>query len=354
MSSAEDLNTISSQMTLSISITCIVLGILGHILNIIILSRRSLRSNPCAIYFLAATCANIFVVVIIFPFRILVGTFNIDPTVYNEPLCKIQVCVFSIVRALGLWFIALACIDRFCCSSSTTKLRSLSSMKIAQRSIVSCSIVMCIVYIHYLIYYEIGLAPDRFGRLSPTCVAQRGFYRTFAPLWNMIWYAALPSLIMFIFGLLTIANIRQSHRHVTSHNQSNSISMRRNGVNNQLVKMLLVQVITILLTIAPFFAYRIRASFVTNPMRNEYQLAQENLFLQVATVVSLISPSISFYLFTLSGTIFRRELLRLLSNCLQIPLHTLQLQTDSLILTNTRNTAAQRPMYFQRVNPPLL
>ena len=352
MSSVEELNNISSQMTLSISITCIVLGIIGHVLNLIILSRRSLRSNPCSLYFLSATCVNIFVVIVILPFRILVGTLTIDPTVYNDPLCKIQVCVFSIIRALGLWFIALACIDRFCCSSSNTKLRSFSSRRVAQRSIGCCSILTCIVYIHYLIYYEISFVPDRFGRLSPTCAARRGFYRTFAPLWNMVWYALLPSMIMFIFGLLTIWNIRQSHRHVASHNEPNSIQMRRNGINNQLVKMLLVQVITILVTIAPFFVYRVRASFLPNPTRSEYQLAQENLFLQVATVVSLISPSISFYLFTLSGTIFRRELLRLLSNCLQIPLHTLQLQTDSLILTNTRNAPPQRQMYFQRVNPP--
>ena len=302
-------------------------------------------------YFLAATCVNIFVVFVIFPFRISVGTFNTDPTVYNEPLCRIQVYIFSVIRALGLWFIALACVDRFFCSSSSTKLRSLSSNKVAQRAICGCTVFMIVIYIHYLIYYEIGLAPDQFGRLTPTCIAQRGVYRTFAPLWNMVWYALLPTFLMLIFGLLTIANVRQSHRHVAPQNRQDQTQIRRNRLNNQLLKMLLVQVITILVTIAPFIVYRLRASLTSN-VKSEYQLAQENLFLQTATVVSLISPSISFYLFTLSGTIFRRELLRILSNCLQVPLHTLQLENPSLRNTNTRNlpTRPLQKTYFERVN----
>lgn len=99
MSSAEQLNNAATQITLSISVTCIVLGIIGHLLNLIILTRRSLRSNSCSMYFLAATCLNVFVIFVILLFRILVGTFNIDPTVYNEPLCRILVYIFSVLRA---------------------------------------------------------------------------------------------------------------------------------------------------------------------------------------------------------------------------------------------------------------
>ena len=145
-----------------------------------------------------------------------------------------------------------------------------------------------------MIYYEIGYTSDRFGRLSPTCVARRGVYRQFAPLWNMVWYVLLPALLMFIFGLLTISNIRQSQRHVRSHNEQNIAQLRRNGINNQL----LVQVITILFTVAPFSIYRIRASLTSNTVKNQYELAQDNLFLQTATVVSLISVHIIGYHFS--------------------------------------------------------
>lgn len=111
MSSVDELNNASAQITLSISVICMMLGTIGLLLNLAILTRHSLRLNSCSMYFLSATCSNHFVVFVIYPFRILIGTFNIDPTVYNEPLCKIQIYIFSVVRALAIWFIALACID---------------------------------------------------------------------------------------------------------------------------------------------------------------------------------------------------------------------------------------------------
>ena len=332
-SSIEQLNTAASQLTLLISVVCIVLGSVGLLLNLVILTRRSLRSNSCSVYFFWATCINIFIVFVILPFRILVGTFNIDPTVSSEPLCKVQVYIFSIARASSLWFISLACIDRYFSSSPKANLRALSSVKFARRSICSCMLLLFVVYIHYVIYFEIGLAPDQFGRLTATCVARRGPYRTFAPLWNLVWYALLPSFVMFSFGLLTMVNIRHTRRQVVPQNHQRQL--KRNRVNSQLFKMLLVQVLSILLTIAPFIVYRLRASLTSNLMKSQYEIAQENFFLQVATVISLISHSISFYLFTLSSTLFRRELIQLLSKCARIPLN--YTQAGSIIATNTGN-----------------
>lgn len=317
--SVEQLNTAASQVTLLISVVCIVLGSVGLLLNLAIFTRRSLRSNSCSIYFFWATCVNIFIVFVILPFRILVGTFNIDPTVYNEPLCKIQVYIFSIARASSLWFISLACIDRYLSSSSKATVRAFSSVKFARRFIGICALLLSIVYIHYLIYFEIGLAPDQFGRLTPTCVARRGPYRTFAPLWNLVWYALLPSCLMFFFGFLTMANIRQTGRQIAPQNDQRQL--KRNRINTQLLKMLFIQVVSIMLTILPFIVYRLRASLTSNSIKSQYEVAQDNFFLQVATVISLISHSISCYLFTLSSTIFRRELIQILSKCARIPLN---------------------------------
>ena len=314
--SIEQLNNTASQLTLLISTVCMIFGSVGLILNLIILTRRSLRSNCCSIYFFSSTCVNIFIVFVIFPFRILVGTFNIDPTIYNEPLCKIQVYIFSIARALSLWLISLACLDRYFCSSPKATLRALSSMKLARRSICLCTLLLFIVYVHYLIYFEINSTLDQFGRSTSTCVARRGLYRTFAPLWNLIWYALLPSSVMFFFGLLTMANIRQTRRQIVPQNYRQQL--KRTQINSQLLKMLFIQVLTIVLTILPFIVYRLRASFTSNINKSQYELAQDNFFLQISTVISLISHSISFYLFTLASTIFRRELLIFL-NLTHIP-----------------------------------
>jgi hypothetical protein len=318
-SSVEQLNTAASQVTLLISVVCIVLRSVVLLLNLAIFTRPSLRSNSCSIHFFWATCVNIFIVFVILPFRILVGTFYIDPTVFNEPLCNIQVYIFSIARASSLWFISLACIDGYLSSSSKANLRAFSSVKFARRFIGICALLLFIVYIHYLIYFEIGLAPDPFGRLTPTCVARRGPYRTFVPLWNLIWYALLPSCVMVFFVSLTMANIRPTRWQIVP--QNDQWQPKRNRINTQLLKILFIQVVNIMLTILPFIVYRLRASLTSNYIKSQYEVAQDNFFLQVATVISLISHSISFYLFTLASTIFRRELIQILSKCARIPIN---------------------------------
>lgn len=77
---------------------------------------------------------------------------------------------------------------------------------------------------------------------------------------------------MLVFGLLTIKNIRQ----ILPENQQNQIDITRNRTNSQLLKMLFVQVITILLTIFPFIICRLRASFISNNNKSQYEIAQEN------------------------------------------------------------------------------
>ncbi|CAF3923998.1 unnamed protein product [Rotaria sp. Silwood1] len=345
MSSIEQLNNVTTQITIVLSATCIALGIVGDFLNLAILTRPSFRSNSCSFYFLAATCVNLFVVLVILPFRILVGGFNIDPTVYNEPFCKIQIYCFSVIRALAIWFIALSCADRFFCSSSNNKLRALSSIKVARRAICICAVVIFAVYIHVLIYFKIGLVPNQFDQLAPPCVALHGFYSTFSPLWNLVWYALLPSFFMLLFGFLTMANIRQMRPQIFAQNQQPQTQQKKNRINNQLLKMLLIQVITILLTIIPFIVCRLRMSFIANAVKTQYEVAQDNLFLQVVTVISLISHSISFYLFTLSGPIFRRELIQIIVNRLiaRISLHKVQPEVSMVKnLQNYRPDSAQQ------------
>jgi hypothetical protein len=228
----EQLNTTASQLTLLISALCMIFGSVGLILNLIILTRRSLRSNCCSLYFLSSTCVTLFILFVILPFRILVGTFNIDPTISNEPLCKIQVYIFSIARALSLWLISLACVNGYFCRSPIATLRALSSMKFARRSICVCTLLLFIVYVHYRIYFEINSTLDQFGRSTSTCVARRASYRTFAPVWNLIWYALLPSTVMFLFGILTMANIRRTRRQIVPQNYRQQL--KRSKINSQL------------------------------------------------------------------------------------------------------------------------
>jgi len=85
----------------------IPLSIIGHSLSIFVFTRRSLRTNPCIMYFRAATVFGLLTSCFILPMRLIQSGFiGIDPTVHSIYICKIvwfllysirYVCICSLI-----------------------------------------------------------------------------------------------------------------------------------------------------------------------------------------------------------------------------------------------------------------
>lgn len=91
MSSVPSVADLKETMVLSIKIfsfTFIFFGMIGHILNIYILTRPKFRHDPCTRYFLASTLSGLVVVCITFPLRLLQISYNIDVFIYSTALCR--------------------------------------------------------------------------------------------------------------------------------------------------------------------------------------------------------------------------------------------------------------------------
>jgi hypothetical protein len=71
-------------------IITIILGTFGNFFNIIIFTRRPLRTNPCSMYFLAGSIVNCGVMYVALLTRYLATSWNIDPTTTNMIWCKIR------------------------------------------------------------------------------------------------------------------------------------------------------------------------------------------------------------------------------------------------------------------------
>lgn len=83
-------------------ISLIILGTIGHTLNIFIFTGSKFRSIACVRYFLAATLSGIFVTCVSAPARLLQNGYNIDVLGYSTAQCKI-------VSFLLLWASYVEC-----------------------------------------------------------------------------------------------------------------------------------------------------------------------------------------------------------------------------------------------------
>lgn len=60
LATAEAIMAAAIDLTRISTIILLILGNVGEILNFVIFVQRTFRNNPCAIYFLAASCARLF------------------------------------------------------------------------------------------------------------------------------------------------------------------------------------------------------------------------------------------------------------------------------------------------------
>jgi hypothetical protein len=162
-----------------------------------------------------------------------------------------------------------------------------------------------------LVYYEIGNVTNQFGTITPQCNSQKGIYRTFLGLWHMVMSSLFPSFLMLLFGLLTLKNVRQ-HRQLVRR-AAETTAIRR--TDTQLLRMLAAQVLVIIIATLPFSVIQLYSALTSSFTKSTLRIAQENLGSQIIAIFTYFAHTSSFYLYTLTGTIFRKEVVKIFGRC---------------------------------------
>ncbi|CAF1463591.1 unnamed protein product [Adineta ricciae] len=305
----EKLNEATSLVVLILSTISIITGGIGLVFNILVFTRAPMRREPCAVYFLWSTLFSLIYILILQPVRLLAVSFAIDQANYNLGICKIEFYIFYISRSSSSWLIILACIDRYLHSSTNVHRRRLSSTKVAKLSISVTIIIMFLVHVHMLVYYEISFSSDQYGNITPACFGRKGTYRTFIGFWNLIFYSFCPSILMLFFGLLTLHNLRQ-HRLIIPNRNEPTVRTRR--TDQQLLRMLIAQVLIIFIFTLPISILQLYQSLTSSTVKSTYRIAQENFAGRLTSVLTYYAHSSTFYLYTLAGRNFRKEFFKII------------------------------------------
>jgi len=299
---SDDLLEIGIQLSRAVLPILITIGIVGNSLNIVVLTRPTLYHHACSRYFLALASNNLFYSSLIFIYHLLSNGYQINLSNYSIVSCKIITYISTLSSFLSPYFIVCASIDRYCTSSINAQLRRFSNVRVAQRMIFSIIAVFSLFFIHILVLANI---PQVKGS---NCATQANtVYSQVYIIIQVFLFAVVPPSLMMLFGLMTIQN---SHRT----NVVPVAASRHNRTEYQLARMLFVQVIVhILLTLPVSVTYLM--STIPNTIRTT------PIFLFASTICTLFfycSYITSFFLYILSGHIYRRELIRLVYKLFRI------------------------------------
>ncbi|CAF1065007.1 unnamed protein product [Adineta steineri] len=308
-------------------------GIIGHSLNIYVFTRPTLRSSPCARYFLAAAITSILFIMTNYVFRLLQMIYPAyNPYGYSTASCKILTFICISARACPSWFITLASIDRFLCSSPSATVRGWSNLRVASRTIPLVIVIVALFYLYVPIQYENIQTITK-------CPPSQSTFPLFNGIWNLLIFSLGPSIVMLLFGLLTIRHVQRLGKRIVPQNiqvqnQTNSTSLpqeqlrHQKATDRQLLQMMLVQCIYFSLLATPISATYIYTALTINVVPDPLQLAKLSLLTNVTGLLSGTSACTSFYVFTLSSRLFRRELMQLFK-CGWRPNQTIPRSTES-------------------------
>ncbi len=291
-------------------------GVLGSLLNIVTLLQKKFRKNPCSLYFLSASITD---------FCVMNAVVMTDVLRYlNPPLfvyinltivwCKLQKYFIFFLSCLSSTFITLACIDRFCTSSHSQKLRKLSQLKVSRILIPSVLLIWALFSLHMIILYQIvpytPTQPDQCQTPPDASMFVLIVDGYFFSLFN----GAIVPLFLSIFGFSIYRNVRLSRRRIAPirniNNNRTVVAARNPNLNRQnlhLITMLLVQAsLTVILNI-PYMTVYLKLLYNSIPTDQLLYLVFA-IFVYIARWFWFANYAKTFYLNSLSSQVFRDAL----------------------------------------------
>jgi hypothetical protein len=269
------------------------IGLIGNTLNLIVFLRKTFRSNSCSIYFIAYSLNNYLVLTIGLLVRSLTNGFLLP--LENQILiwCKIRRYLTHVNYLLSSFLLAMASINRY------ARVRQAQLTKNNQRYVLLCEhrttyriiallIVFCLlINLHIPFLFEID---------GGECYARPGLYRYLFDIFFFIFYGLCPIIIMAIINVATVTEIRHIRRLVHPTISRGEFYF----IGLVIIHSIFNAVLTLPYIINKFVYY----TFMSTSQTETAKLA--------GTIVHLaffMNHGVSFFLYTLTTTSFRRELI---------------------------------------------
>ncbi|CAF0768842.1 unnamed protein product [Adineta ricciae] len=283
----------------------LIVGNIGSVLNVFVLTRRQYLQNSCSCYILASTVTNLIILNVVVLFRLLTG-FDIDPSRTSAFFCKFRTYIVQMTTALSRIYIVLACIDRWAMTSTVVRRRSFTNRKVPKILIPIVAIVCGLSFIHIPFYYDI---------IRSRCTTTSNSYLQFYNIFNTVLSGVTIPIPMIIFSILTVRNVKRLQHRVDNNTLLTERIIPNNIVNKrhhdyQLFYMIFIQQCVYIITTLPFVSYLLYITITMYSVKSPVQTSIDNLYMTVVFTFVHVNFAATFYIYVLISHTFRKDLKR--------------------------------------------
>ena len=275
--------------------TYFALGIFGSSCNCIVFYRQSRRNRTsCSVYLLAVSIFSILYIVWS-TFPLFVALDHVDPQTQSLAYCKMRLYGSHSLGQIVRYLVVLACADRYFLTRTSPRIRSWSSIRVAQKLIIINCFVWMIVSIHIPFFMQIR---------GGVCW-MFDFYKFFYGIYLCIVVTIVPHTLMIVLGFLTIRDLHQRHFANAKLRQK----------DHDLMRMVIVEVIVSLCTVMLYsvdLLYSTATYFVVN--KSADRLAIESFIAFLGNFIINAHGVAPFYIYMILSKTFRREFTNIVVN----------------------------------------
>jgi hypothetical protein len=289
----------------------VILGFIGNFLSIIVFSRKALRSRSCSMYFLALSMSDICVLYGYTLENLLFNGFEIQ-LLSNTFMCKTTIFIIYASTDISNYLLTLAAIDRCVLVYYRTAQYRFCRKSIAKLLITIVVVLFSLINSHFLY----GFRLDANGSCLPVPIRYINFYiYHYDSYIDIIKTVLIPFIIIFICNTFIIFRLSRKQNllfrriSVTSRRRNR----RRQEKDRQLTGfLLLTSILFVLLSLPSEINDVLRTNFT-----REFQIKYACKLWIVTTMFILlhqINHASHFYVYTLTGPIFRKEFQKFICN----------------------------------------
>ncbi|CAF2831509.1 unnamed protein product [Rotaria sp. Silwood2] len=283
----------------------VILGLIGNFLSIVVFSRKSLRSRSCSIYFLALNVSDIWVLIGYTLENLLYHGYEIQ-FLSNAFMCKSVIFLIYASTDISNYLLTLAAIDRYILISYRTAHYRFCRASTAKLLITIVVIMFSLINSHFLYGFHV----DQDGSCLPAPMKYIEFYvHHYDSYIDIIKTVLIPFIIIFICNIFIISILTRKHSLLR---RTSTLRRRiRQEKDRQLTGfLLLTSILFIVLSLPSEINDFLRTNF-TRQFQIEYA-CQLWTTTTIFILLHQIHHASHFYVYTLTGPIFRKEFQKLI------------------------------------------
>lgn len=175
---------------------------------------------------------------------------------------------------------------------SISRQHRLLSYRVALKMIFLTCLFWMIICIHNIIYYDIQISSNGTSRI---CSNSPGPYSTFLSFYSILINGLSMPLLMTIFGILTLCNLKRYRNQI--HSTIIIMLERRKKEEWSILRMLLIQLIVNIILSLPVTIYLCYNGLTQYIQKSSIRTFIENYIYNMFTILQYLNAAVSIFSF---------------------------------------------------------